>query len=70
MDAGNDRVQNVTPRDLEGDLVDELSPLYGVVWINPGRLGGTPCFFGTRVPARALFDYLDAGRSIDEFLGW
>lgn len=31
-------------------------------------LGGTPVFKGTRVPVRALFDYLEAGRSIDEFL--
>ncbi|MBI3313733.1 MAG: DUF433 domain-containing protein [Candidatus Omnitrophica bacterium] len=31
-------------------------------------LGGTPVFAGTRVPVRALFDYLEAGRSLDEFL--
>ena len=31
-------------------------------------LGGTPVFKGTRVPVRALFDYLEAGRSLDEFL--
>ena len=31
-------------------------------------LGGTPVFKGTRVPVRALFDYLQAGRSLDEFL--
>ena len=31
-------------------------------------LGGTPVFTGTRVPVRALFDYLEAGRSLDEFL--
>ena len=31
-------------------------------------LGGTPVFKGTRVPVRALFDYLEAGRTLDEFL--
>lgn len=31
-------------------------------------LGGTPVFKGTRVPVRALFDYLESGRSLDEFL--
>ena len=31
-------------------------------------LGGTPVFAGTRVPVRALFDYLEAGRTLDEFL--
>ena len=29
---------------------------------------GTPCFAGTRVAAQALFDHLEAGYSIDEFL--
>ena len=31
-------------------------------------MGGTPCFAGTRVPVQTLFDYLEAGDSIDEFL--
>lgn len=31
-------------------------------------LGGTPVFAGTRVPARALIDYLEAGKSLAEFL--
>ena len=31
-------------------------------------LGGTPVFRGTRVPIQALFDYLDEGQSIAEFL--
>ena len=31
-------------------------------------LGGTPVFARTRVPVRALFDYLEAGRSLEDFL--
>ena len=31
-------------------------------------LGGTPVFFGTRVPIKNLFDYLETGESIEEFL--
>lgn len=31
-------------------------------------LGGTPVFAGTRVPVQTLFDYLEAGDSLDEFL--
>ncbi len=31
-------------------------------------LGGTPCFAGTRVPVKALFDHLEAGYTIDYFL--
>ncbi len=35
---------------------------------DPDILGGTPVFTGTRVPVKALFDYLEAGDSLDEFL--
>ena len=31
-------------------------------------MGGTPVFTGTRVPIQNLFDYLEGGESIDEFL--
>ena len=34
----------------------------------PEILGGTPVFVGTRVPVRALIDYLQGGDSLDEFL--
>ena len=39
-----------------------------VVKIDPEIMSGTPCFTGTRVPARTLLDYLEGGDSIDEFL--
>jgi uncharacterized protein (DUF433 family) len=35
---------------------------------NPRILGGEPVFVGTRVPIQSLFDHLEAGESIDEFL--
>jgi uncharacterized protein (DUF433 family) len=31
-------------------------------------MGGTPVFYGTRVPVQTLLDYLEAGDTIDEFL--
>ena len=31
-------------------------------------LGGTPVFCGTRVPVKNLFDYLETGETVDEFL--
>jgi uncharacterized protein (DUF433 family) len=31
-------------------------------------LGGTPVFAGTRVPVQTLFDYLEGGETVDEFL--
>lgn len=39
-----------------------------VVHSDPEILGGTPVFAGTRVPVRTLFDYLEGGETLDEFL--
>ena len=39
-----------------------------VVHSDPKILGGTPVFVGTRVPVQVLFDYLEAGDSLDRFL--
>ena len=39
-----------------------------VVQNDPDILGGTPVFVGTRVPVKTLYDYLEAGDSLDEFL--
>ena len=36
----------------------------------PGKLDGTWCFWGTRLPVASLFDHLDQGSTIDEFLEW
>lgn len=35
---------------------------------NKEILGGTPVFKGTRVPVKALWDYLKAGDTVDDFL--
>jgi uncharacterized protein (DUF433 family) len=39
-----------------------------IINIDPEILGGTPVFSGTRVPVKNLFDYLEAGKSIDCFI--
>ena len=35
---------------------------------NPDVLGGAPVFRGTRVPVKALLDYLEGGHPLSEFL--
>jgi len=40
----------------------------GIIQISSDVLGGAPVFIGTRVPIKTLFDYLEDGDSIDEFL--
>jgi len=42
--------------------------LKGVVHSNPEIMGGTPVFFGTRVPLQNLIDSLEGGESIEDFL--
>ncbi len=39
-----------------------------VINIDPEILGGTPVFYGTRVPIKNLFDYLETGETIEIFL--
>ena len=46
-------------------LPDEKNPL---IWINPDRVSGAPCFFGTRMPVDSLFENLEDGISLDEWL--
>jgi uncharacterized protein (DUF433 family) len=36
----------------------------------PGRLSGAWVFKGTRLPVRTLFENLEAGASVDDFLDW
>ena len=39
-----------------------------LITIDPGILGGTPVFKGTRVPVRTLLEYLENDYSLEEFL--
>ncbi|UOB16481.1 DUF433 domain-containing protein [Abyssalbus ytuae] len=44
------------------------SALDKYITVSPDILGGTPVFKNTRVPIKILFDYLQGGDSIKEFL--
>jgi len=39
-----------------------------IITIDNDILGGQPVFKGTRVPVESLFDHLEAGVPLDEFL--
>jgi uncharacterized protein (DUF433 family) len=41
---------------------------YGQVCIDPEIMSGTPVFAGTRVPIQTIFDYIEGGDSLEEFL--
>jgi len=44
--------------------MSEIMPIHS----DPEILGGKPVFVGTRVPVKALWDYIEGGDSLDEFL--
>ncbi len=46
-------------------LPNSQTPL---IWINPERVSGAPCFYKTRLPIDSLFENLEAGVSLDEWL--
>jgi len=58
-----------TPRGLTEDQVIELEiHLLPPVTSNPRIMGGKPCITGTRMPIDWVMGYLEAGRSLDQFL--
>ena len=42
--------------------------LRDAVWIDPARMSGAPCFRGTRIPVSHLFDWMDDGVPLDDFI--
>jgi uncharacterized protein (DUF433 family) len=50
------------------DEAISMTQLSEIVHIEPDILDGTPVFLGTRVPVQSLFDYLEGGETLDEFL--
>jgi len=44
------------------------NPAMDVITKNPNILGGAPVFRGTRVPIQTLFDYLEGGEALEDFL--
>ena len=45
-----------------------MTKLSEIVHSDPEVLGGTVVFVGTRVPVQSLFDYLEGGETLDDFL--
>jgi uncharacterized protein (DUF433 family) len=51
-------IKNVTAMKSIGKVID----------VDTDILGGTPVFCGTRVPVKNLFDYLETGETVNDFL--
>ncbi len=48
--------------------VEQKTLLESVVWVDPDRMSGEPCFKGTRVPVQALIDHIEGNSTLDDFL--
>ena len=56
------------PELQDPELISTPDPLSTLLWIDPARVSGTVCFAGTRVPLQILWDHLEEGQSIGDFL--
>jgi uncharacterized protein (DUF433 family) len=45
-----------------------MAQMKTILHCDPEILGGTPVFVGTRVPVQSLFDHLEGGETLDDFL--
>lgn len=62
------QIEPIDPSLLVGDKIQPGHPLFGLIWMNPSRVSGAPCFYRTRVPLKNLFDSLAAGETLEGFL--
>ena len=47
---------------------DQKALLDDIVWVDPDRMSGEPCFKGTRVPVQTLVDHIEGNSTLDDFL--
>ena len=52
---------------LEIVSAEQKAQLSEVIWVDPERMSGTPCFKGTRVPVQCLIDYIQGNSTLEEF---
>jgi uncharacterized protein (DUF433 family) len=65
---GNEIQNEYSPGDILCSVERRMSSGDSVIVKNPNILSGTPVFRGTRVPLQLLFDSLERGHTLEEFL--
>jgi len=65
---GEPRAKTLPADYWEHELVPSADPRSAFISVNPERMSGTPCFVGTRVPIKHLWDYLVHDAALPEFL--
>lgn len=56
-------------RESQASLSKFMLTTTHLITVSPEILSGMPVFKGTRVPVKTLFDHIEAGDSLDVFLG-
>jgi uncharacterized protein (DUF433 family) len=59
---------SIEEKESHNGLQIQIAPLSDLIVVHPEIVSGTPCFAGTRVPIQNLFDYLEGGETIENFL--
>ena len=49
-------------------MTGQKALLNNIVWVDPDRMSGEPCFKGTRVPVQGLIDHIECNSTLDDFL--
>ena len=60
------RITNIEASDVV--VARRTTDMQSPVMIDPDIMSGVPVFRGTRVPVRTLFEHLETGETLDEFL--
>ncbi len=47
---------------------EQKARLDEIVWVDPDRMSGQPCFKGTRVPVQVLIDHIEGNSTLEDFL--
>jgi len=64
----NEIIEKILPLRLELKNVVTMKNNGKIINVDADILGGTPVFCGTRVPIKNLFDYLETGETVNDFL--
>jgi uncharacterized protein (DUF433 family) len=56
------------PLDAATANLRDNDPMQRAITRHPDIMHGTPVFRGTRVPVQTLFDYLEGGETLEDFL--
>ena len=58
---------SVPKAEQDTELVPASDPRAAFISVDPQRMSGTPCFVGSRVPIKHLWDYLEGNDPLEQF---